>query len=178
MEPEIIRGARFGVVADAHIHTGKTPSFPDKLMEVFAGLDGIIALGDMGEAAGLDQLERCARLYAVRGEDDQDVQRASEVARLFSVDGVHVGVLFDGVKNGLFASSDPLSLNASFRERLAERFGRSPDVLLCASTHKALVASYGGTLIVNPGSPTLADTPTVASVHIADGLVRVEINTL
>jgi putative phosphoesterase len=173
MKPEVIVGTRFGIVADAHIHPGKTPPFPEPLTALFTGFDG-----DMGEASGLDQLETLARVFAVRGEDDQDERRATEVKRLFSVEGVHIGVLFDGVRNGLLASSDPLSPNTEFPERLAEHFGHAPAVLLCASTHKPLVASYKGTLIVNPGSPTLADTRTVASLQIVDGLVRVAVHAL
>ena len=175
--PEPLPGTRFGVIADAHIHPGKTPPFPGRLAEAFKGLDAIITLGDMGEASGLDQLENLARVCAVRGEDDQD-DRISETMRLFVIGKICVAAVFDGVKSGFFASSDPLSAKPNLAQALNDGFGRRPDVLLCASTHKPIVACAEGTLIVNPGSPTLADKRTVATFSVVEGLVQVEHHTL
>jgi len=164
-EIETLPGVRFGLVADAHIHAGQTPHFPEKLREVFARADAIIVLGDMGEAAGLDWLEQIAPVYGVRGADDppSDTRMKGEL-RAFSI----------GTKHGLFTSNDPLVITPDFPEILTQLFGGKPDILLCASTHKSLVASAQRVLIVNPGSPTLADTQTVALLHVADGVARVE----
>jgi putative phosphoesterase len=172
---ESLSGTRFGVIADAHIHPGKTPPFPAGLSDAFRGVHGIIALGDMGEPSSLDALERIAPVYAVRGEDDsnQDSRSGREV-RSFTVGTVTVGAVFDAVKHGLFDSSDPVSVRPDLEELLRKCFGHSVDVLLCASTHKPLIASSGGVLIVNPGSPTLADKRTVAILVIVDGAARSE----
>jgi len=175
--PEPLPGTRFGVIADAHIHPGKTPPFPERLVGAFEGVDAIIALGDMGEASGLDQLEKLARVHAVRGGDDQD-QRASERMRLFAIGKICVAAVFDGVERGFFASSDPLATKPNLAQVLSDRFGRRPDVLLCASTHKPFVACAEGILIINPGSPTLADERSVATFGVVDGLVQVEHHAL
>ena len=174
-EIETLPGVRFGLVADAHIHAGQTPHFPEKLREVFARADAIIVLGDMGEAAGLDWLEQIAPVYGVRGADDppSDTRMKGEL-RAFSIGGLTAAALFDGTKHGLFTSNDPLVITPDFPEILTQLFGGKPDILLCASTHKSLVASAQRVLIVNPGSPTLADTQTVALLHVADGVARVE----
>src|ERR1700726_2431289 len=89
---EPLTGTRFGVIADAHIHPGKTPPFPERLLDAFHGVDGIIALGDMGEASGLDVLARLAPVYAVAGEDDAAGDaRINGERRLFSLGGLAVG---------------------------------------------------------------------------------------
>jgi len=172
--PERLEGARFGLIADAHVHPGGSPPLPEQLAELFSGVDGIIALGDLGEAPGLDALERIAPVTGVVGGDDAagDRRLVGEV-RLFEVGGLRVGALFDGAKHGLFAASEPLAVSADFEAAMQRVFGCKVDVLLCASTHKGCIASASGVLIVNPGSPTLSDQPSVAVLSVADGLARV-----
>jgi putative phosphoesterase len=172
---EPLTGTRFGVIADAHIHPGKTPPFPEGLLDAFRGVDGIIALGDMGETSGLDLLARLAPVYAVAGEDDAAGDaRINGERRLFSLGGLAVGAVFSGVKHGLFASSDPLSLKPDFVKLSQRCFGRKLAVLLCASTHKPFAEQTSGVLIVNPGSPTLADKRTVALLDVTDGSPRAQ----
>ena len=61
-----------------------------------------------------------------------------------------------------------------FDAAIRQVFGQRLDVLLCASTHQAIIASASGVLIVNPGSPTLSDRPSIAVLHVADRLARIE----
>lgn len=164
---------RFGLIADAHIHPGKTPPLPHGLAELFAGVHGIIALGDMGEASGLDALEKIAPVTAVTGEDDAHGDARLAPKRLFSSSGLGIAAIFDGAKAGLFASNDPLKLHSDFEAALHRIFGIKPAVLLCASTHKAMTAHAAGVLIVNPGSPTLADAPNVAILETFDSIAQV-----
>lgn len=172
---ERLAGSRFGVIADAHIHPGQTPPLPDKLAALFEGVDGILALGDLGEASGLDALARIAPVHGTRGADDAvDDPRIVGEARVFEIGGLRVGALFDGVKHGLFVASEPLVVSADLPAAMARVFGQRVDVVLCASTHKPCVASAGGVLIVNPGSPTLADQPAVAVLHVDGPVARVE----
>jgi len=171
---EPLKGRRFGLIADAHIHPGKTPPLPPSLPQLFAGVDGIIALGDMGEASALDALERIAPLVAMTGEDDAHGDTRLEPRRLLGCGGLCIAALFDGAKSGLLAANDPLAVPEDFETAFVPIFGRKPDILLCASTHKPVTAHAAGVLIVNPGSPTLADVPNVAVLEIAGGLARVE----
>lgn len=171
---ETLAGTRFGLIADAHVHPGKTPPLPAQLNDVFKNVDRIFALGDLGEASGLDWLERIAPVIGVIGGDDVDDRRLQGELRVFAIGGLSIGAVFDGVKHALFLSSDPLTPAPDFAAKIVQRFGRKLDVLLCASTHKPSVAAAGGTLIINPGSPTLADERTVAILHVGDGVVRAE----
>lgn len=172
--PERLAGTRFGLIADAHVHPGQTPPLPIGLATLFAGVDAIIALGDLGEASGLDALEQIAPVLGVRGADDAagDPRLAGEL-RLFEIGELSVGALFDGAKQGVLVTSEPIGVDAGFDAAVQRAFGRRLDVLLCASTHKGCVASVAGVLIVNPGSPTLSDQPSVAVLEVSARLARV-----
>lgn len=163
---ETLPGHAFGLIADAHIHPGKTPPFPENLAKIFASVDRILALGDMGEASGLDALSAIAPVTAVAGEDDAHGDARLQPLRLFECGGVSIAALFDGAKNGLFTSNDPLHPSAAFETALLNKFECKPQILLCAGTHKAFTANIAGVFIVNPGSPTLADHPNVTILRI------------
>src|SRR5215831_15928738 len=106
MSPSVepLAGSRFGLVADVHVHTGRP--LPEALVSLFAGVDGVIALGDLGEASGLDALEEIAPVTGVLGGDDavDDPRLVGEV-RLFEIGGLSVGAVFDATKHGLFSSA-------------------------------------------------------------------------
>ena len=172
--PELLLGRTFGLIADAHVHPGKTPPLPARLAEIFAGVDRIIALGDMGEAAALDTLAKIAPVTAITGEDDAHGDARLQPLRLLACGTVAIAALFDGAKNGLFASNDPLVPGGEFEASLERLFDRKPDVLLCAGTHKAFAAHAAGVFIVNPGSPTLADRPNVTILRVNDSNVSAE----
>ena len=167
---ETLKGSRFGLIADAHVHPGKGPPLPASLAEIFKGADAIIALGDLGEASGLDTLGKLAPVKGVNGGDDAHGDaRLGGKLRLFSIANLTVGALFDPEEYKLVAAKDPLNPVTGFSATAAKLFGRKIDVLLCASTHRPLVAWAEGVLIVDPGSPTLSDTPTVAVLEIGEG---------
>lgn len=165
-QPEELKGRTFGLIADAHIHAGKTPPLPEKLTEIFGAVDSIIALGDMGEASALDALAKIAPVAAIAGEDDAHGDVRLQQLRFFECGKVGIAALFDGAKNGLLASNDPFAPIEGFDAALAQKFGRKPQVLLCAGTHKAFTANVSGVFIVNPGSPTLADRPNVTILRV------------
>jgi len=174
-QPETLSGTRFGLIADAHVHPGKAPPLPERLGEIFRGSDAILTLGDLGEASGLDELQRIAPVLGVIGADDaQGDARLTGELRVFEVSGLVMGAVFDGVKHELFASNDPFQPRADLAAAVVRVFGRALDVLLCASTHKPFVGWAAGMLIVNPGSPTLADERTVAILDVGPGFARAE----
>lgn len=177
-QPETLRGRTFGLVADAHIHPGKTPPLPEKLAEIFAGTDRILALGDMGDASALDSLARIAPLAAVAGEDDAHGDQRLQPFRLFQCGNAAIAALFDGAKAGLFVANDPFHPIDDFEGALARKFGRIPQVLLCAGTHKAFTAHASGIFVVNPGSPTLADQPSVAILRVESSSICAELIAL
>jgi predicted phosphodiesterase len=167
---ETLNGSRFGLIADAHVHPGKGPPLPASLQEIFKGADAIFALGDLGEASGLDTLEKIAPVKGVNGGDDaHGDKRLGGALRLFSIANLTVGALFDPEAHKLVTAKDPLNPVADFAAAAQRLFGRKIDVLLCASTHRPLIAWANGILIVDPGSPTLSESPSVAVLEIGEG---------
>jgi len=167
---ETLKGSRFGLVADAHVHPGKGPPLPASLPEIFKGADAIFALGDLGEASGLDTLEKIAPVKGVNGGDDaHGDKRLGGRLRVFTIANLTVGALFDPEEHKLVTGKDPLAPVADFAAAAQRLFGRKIDVLLCASTHRPLIAWANGVLIVDPGSPTLSQTPSVAVLEIGEG---------
>ena len=176
---EPLNGSRFGLIADAHVHPGGGPELPAAVLEAFAGVDGVFALGDMGDAAGLDALEAVAPVYAVRGADDaeDDPRRVAE-RRVFIHGGRFIGAVFDGTRHGLLESNDPVTAVSGFATAARTTFGHPVSIVLCAASHKPFVGWCDGILLVNPGSPNLADECTVALLHLAEDHAGVQHVTL
>jgi len=152
---EVLAGSRFGLIADAHIHPGRP--VPEPIATLWTAVDGVLALGDMGESSGLDTLAEIAPVTGVLGGDDAtDDKRLSGRVALFEIGGLSVGAVFDPMEHGLFTTSEPLEVSADFEDAMGRVFGRRLDVLVYGSTHRACVASASGVLMVNPGSPTLS----------------------
>ena len=148
-------GVSVAVLADCHIHPGGGPAFPPALFDAVAGSDLIVTLGDMGEAAGLDQLSEIAPVIGVRGADDSDDPRTDSPVLVLTSGGLVLGCVFDATLAGLATSSDPFKPVADF-DAIAERlFGRKVDLLLHASTHRGEASNAGDCLVFNPGSAVL-----------------------
>ena len=148
-------GRHVAVLADCHIHPGGGPAFPPELLDALEGADLIVTLGDMGEAAGLDQLAEIAPVIGVRGQDDSDDIRTDSALLLLVTDAVTVGCVFDAAAAGLAVSSDPFVPAPDFAAATERLFGRPIDVLLLASTHKPDLAQAAGCQVLNPGSAVL-----------------------
>src|SRR3990167_8768292 len=123
------------VLADCHIHPGGGPDWTPQILEALAGVDLIVTLGDMGEAAGLDRLAQIAPVLGVRGQDDSDDPRTAPQVRILQLGGTRLGCVFDPVAAGLATSVDPFNPDYNFRPRWRELFGGESSALLFASTH-------------------------------------------
>ena len=145
------------VLADCHIHPARGLDWPPALLERLAGVDLIVTLGDMGEAAGLEALGAIAPVIGVRGADDGEDERTAPKSRLLSLRGAHIGCVFDAVRAGLAAEREPWAFAADCERTETELFGRRVDLVLHAGTHRPTVETCGGRLVVNPGSATLPD---------------------
>lgn len=173
--PTTLFGTRFGIIADAHIHPEETPPFPEELKKIFGATDAIIVLGDMGESSGLDWLEAIAPVHGVRGGDDAKTDpRVQDQLKLFVAGDLAAGAVFDGASHGLLSSNDPLTPLPDLADAAERVFGRKIDILLCAASHRPFAGSAQGILIVNPGSPTLAERRSVATLRIDGHLAQVE----
>src|SRR3954469_127099 len=93
------------VIADCHIHPGGGPEFPPAVLAALEDVHLIVVLGDMGESAGLDQLEAIATVVGVRGQDDaEDDPRTVDGALVLKVGRHTFGCIFDATAAGLATS--------------------------------------------------------------------------
>jgi putative phosphoesterase len=149
------------VIADTHDEIVSWDDIHPRVVEAFGPVDLVVHCGDLTTTAVLDRLAEIGPVVAVRSPADP----APEAPRL--VDGPRVidrGGVAIGVVNALSADAD-----------LEALFGRRVDVVLHGGTHKARVDRDGAALLVNPGSPSLADNTSVAIVEVADGVPRASI---
>jgi predicted phosphodiesterase len=166
-------GTNIAVLADCHIHPGGGPAFPDSLFDALQGADLIVTLGDMGEAAGLDQLAEIAPVIGVRGQDDSDDPRTDQTALVLRGRGMDIGCIFDAVGAGLATTSDPFAPSAAFNAVAKQVFGVPVQMLLFASTHRAGAGQFGDSgMALNPGSavlPAEGERPSMLRLLVSDG---------
>jgi len=157
---------RVGLLSDTHI-PDVTKTLPHQVKEAFSDVDLILHAGDIYNFSVLDELERLAPVLAARGDDDYLTvpdERVKETHTL-NLEGVRLR-LCHVMPLGLFrgwmlrSNQDPPEF-------------QDTDVLIFGHTHKAVIDSYQGVLLVNPGSPTfpnyVARLGTVAIITIASG---------
>jgi uncharacterized protein len=147
---------RIGVIADTHC-----PEFvdrlPERVFEVFAGVDLILHAGDVNAQSTLDELARTAPVEAVRGDHDRDLVGLPPVREL-TVEGRRV-VLVHGHRSRWIEEPHTLlwtlSLgyfrpHADLSRSLRRRFPDA-DVIVYGHTHRAEARSIDGALLFNPG---------------------------
>ncbi len=137
--------SRIGLIADTHDEAVPWDRVHNKVSEAFEGVELILHCGDLTTLHVLDRLGSIAPVIAVRSPGDPQ----AVPGRLF--DGPHV-LERDGKVIGL--------VNA-LGEDGPNPFGRPVDVIVHGGTHVASIDSNGVILLVNPGSPTLAERVTV-----------------
>ena len=176
--------ALIGLLSDTHCHGPGKNDLPDGVLDAFRGVDLVIHLGDMGDAAVLDRLAAVADVVATRGRDDPpEDARLATTARVIEAGGLVLGALFDLTTEGLASlEGDRVDFVGARSAELMQRvFGRRVDVVAFGATHRDLVALHRGVLYVNPGSATLpartnaGATGTVALLELRAGCASVEI---
>jgi len=173
-----VEASNVAVLADCHIHPGGGPAFPQALFDALDGCDLIVALGDMGECAGLDQLAEIAPVIGVRGADDADDPRVAAEVLVLTSDNLAIGAVFDPMAAGLAVCAEPFEPVADFARAIQRVFGRPIDALLYASTHRASAAPDGHLAMFNPGSavlPAEGARPSFLKLEIGEGDRRAEI---
>ena len=144
-------------------------------------MDLIVTLGDMGEAAGLDQLAAIAPVMGVHGADDSDDPRTAQSLRLLSLGGRRVACVFDATGAGLATASDPFSPASDLHARTEELFGGAIDVLLHAATHRPEMTRIGHMQVLSPGSAVLPSDGSARAfgrLTVTDGALEAEIVTV
>jgi uncharacterized protein len=150
---------RLGLLADTHDDLCDWPSCAARIADAFADLDAILHCGDLCTLAALDGLERLGPVYAVRSPADPpaDPPRLVDGPRLFEAAGLRIG-LVNALPDG------------PSRTAVREALGTPVDVLVFGGTHTSFLGAAEGTLLVNPGSPSLASERSAAILEIEDGV--------
>lgn len=137
------------------------------MAQAFEGVDLILHGGDLHVLAVLDHLEEMAPVVAVRGNEDCWLPQDPRLRQtyLLNVEGVSIGLTH--------ALEYPETPWWSIEASMERDFGKAVDVIVFGDTHVAMVESYKGILLVNPGSPTLPNgikgLGTVAILEVSQG---------
>ena len=171
---------KIGLIADNHSGKADGSDLPQQVLEAFAGCDLIVHCGDAGSWGTLDRLQSVAPVVGVLGghNGSGDDRRISGTSRVIDLDGLRAGVVHDLVRQGITSESYPALKPASgdLATGLRSFFKERIDVLLYAGTHVPRIASAGGILLVNPGSPTLPNDrpkPSLGAVAVIDVVDRI-----
>ncbi|MTI96142.1 MAG: metallophosphoesterase family protein [Firmicutes bacterium] len=133
---------KVGVISDTHIPR-RRKALPDFVAETFAGVDLILHAGDINEQSVLDALARLAPVEAVAGNTDPpELVEALGYQKLLELNGFKIGLTHG--HNGKRRET-PERARASFPDA---------DVVVFGHSHKPLVRTTDGCLLLNPGSPT------------------------
>ena len=146
---------RIGLISDTHIPEARQELWP-QVFDAFRDVDAILHAGDIHDLKVIDQLSELAPTYAARGNGDdgsggRPVQPDDPRCREAWV--VEFGGLSIGLTHDVPIPEYPPHLTL---ERAMQRyFGRTDlDVLIYGDTHVEAIDTIGGTLCINPGSPT------------------------
>jgi predicted phosphodiesterase len=93
---------------------------------------------------------------------------------------VHIGVVSSLSAEPVGAAVDPAVrfIRTTGRDVSERLFGESVDVCVFGGTHRAEIVTTGGTLFINPGSPTLAQHRSVGILMVDGQSACVEIRPL
>ena len=158
-----------GVAGTTHEHTGSwrvdivsdTHGYlAPELLALLKGADAILHAGDLCSPIDLESLNNIAPSYAVLGNNDWPREFASYFGphseRLIAA---HMELELFGLKWEISHYREHLDLDGY-------------DVSICGHTHRPYTEkTSGGTLIVNPGSPTYPRTtlgPTCARLYVGE----------
>lgn len=172
---------RIGLISDTHIPEA-CEHLPERVFEVFAGIDLVMHAGDVYVNRVLDELARIAPVIAALGNGDEGLDghryylepddRVRE-AHLIEIEGVRIGLVH------AIPTPDDTS-DEVFARAMDAQFGGPVDVIVQGHSHIEGVMHFGATMVVNPGSATLPHNlvgvpGTVAILEIGAGKVSAEI---
>ncbi len=153
-----------GLISDTHIPK-RSEKIPEKVFETFKNVDLILHAGDLVSTEVLDELNKLAPTYAVRGNMDPPTIEELPPVRVLEIEGMKIG-LTHGV---VYPKGDLDKLYYIAKELDVK-------ILISGHTHRPAIETMKEILFVNPGSPTnprLSD-PTVMLMTIDNGNVDIE----
>jgi putative phosphoesterase len=157
------QGLKLGVISDTH------GLYDEAIIDIFAGVDGIIHAGDIGKLEIIERLEIIAPVFAVEGNNDWFGAYPTE--RLEEMNGQRVLI------RHIFGELHQLDDTA---HQVLET--RRPDVLVFGHSHRPYRQQLDGTLLFNPGSagprrfnlPRTVGMLTLTATHIEAEIISLD----
>lgn len=164
---------RIGLITDTHVSSAKD-KLPRELALLLKGVDLILHAGDIYIWDVLDWLETIAPVLASRGNGDWRLDERHSSRRDPRLKESHV-ISAEGVRIGLIhyfpLPGEPRW--AKIQELMELNFGCLVDVIVCGDTHKAMVTTLDGILLVNPGWAW--DSGTVGILEVNQGKAEAQL---
>jgi putative phosphoesterase len=160
---------RIGVLSDTHIRD-EHQALPERIWELFDGVDCILHAGDVSHRSVLDRLASLAPVYAVRGNVEAPELAASlPDSRVLEMGGVRIGLTHGHLGPGN-------TVPETARRYFAHQDGVA--AIVFGHSHAPHSTRVGDVLLFNPGSPTQRrrqSRHSVGLLTVEDGNVRGEI---
>ena len=137
-----------GLISDTHI-SQENEKLPPQIKDVFAGVDIILHGGDIYLLSVLDELQAIAPVIATRGNGDLGLPQDPRLKDSFVLN-------LEGLSLGLTHGIDYPEPSWRTLERAMDyEFGGKVDIIVFGDSHVSVLEVFKGTLLINPGSPTL-----------------------
>lgn len=156
---------RIGVISDTHLRRGS--DFPQRIAEVFSGVQRILHAGDVVTEEVLPALERIAPVVAVHGNMDYpEVKRRLPRRQVLAVEEVRIGLIHGhGVSSAVLSRLD---LDA-MHDYLLTQFPEPVDCIVYGHTHVAVNQVHNGVLFFNPGTASGRGAPPSVGILTVEG---------
>jgi len=177
-----VMGHTFGLLADTHDNAVDWSKALDHIRAALGDVDAIIHCGDLCTSQALVTLSDIAPIWAVRTQADVTASPPVLVdgPRILEAGRVQIGVVATLSADPVGAEVNPAVrfVRTTGRDVAGRLFGGPVDVCVFGGTHRAEIITMGGTLFVNPGSPTLADRRSAGLLVVDGESARVEIRSV
>lgn len=164
-----------GLLSDTHIAWPEQSLPTAQIKKAFRGVDLILHAGDIWIPWVLDELETIAPVLAAQGDDDLETDIGNDTRivkkQVLSLEGLDIWVTHTKPRYGLINSAYQTSSYSRLfnHDSVPPETVDPPDVVVFGHSHFAEIENFHGTLLINPGSPTLPQyLPKLGSV----GLLR------
>jgi putative phosphoesterase len=151
---------RIGVISDTHI-PGPIPELWDEVRTAFKGVDLILHGGDITASRVLDWLEQIAPVLAAKGNNDKHVSDPRVKDKQF--------LEIEGVSIGMVHTLETYGAGWTLDQAINFYVGPPPwpQIIISGDTHVEGVSYHNGTMLLNPGSPTLPRNKSARKGHVA-----------
>jgi len=131
---------KVGVISDTHLPTMGT-GLPAGVLKAFRGVDLILHAGDITDPAVLDELSAIAPVEAVAGNMDDPSLLGLPYKKVLTLGRFRVGLIHGKYR-------------IDVQQSLIRGEFDDVDLIVYGHSHTPFWGTVGGTLFLNPGSPT------------------------